>query len=279
MRLADAARYFDKTLCQDAVAPATSFLGQLDLFDDSKRDGATVARRVLSVAPSVVMPASRLLLIAGEVWIVGAHQMDAFRGQVVRDKHIIHRAVGAAALQTIGQTLSTGGTPTYAGKLWVKDFKEQEISSTLEGFFNLYLPQGAVAPNGSIVSVAGRLHMVRNSFVSAAGFLVAECSELAVDALVSATYSSMVYSPLTDTEVPTNTAVNLLRVRFQDDYAYSSESSPKLEPGDIKGYVRKAVITTAKVNHKVTVGATPWRVQTVSDEGDCWGLHLRHAGA
>jgi hypothetical protein len=49
MRLSTAARFFDRTLFKDAFVPTTTFRGQFDLYDDSKRDGVTVARRVLSV--------------------------------------------------------------------------------------------------------------------------------------------------------------------------------------------------------------------------------------
>lgn len=279
MRLADAAKYFDKTVCADAFAPFTTFAGQLDIYDDSKRDGATIARRVLSVGPAVVMPASNVITINAVPWIVGTSQDDTFLGSVLRRKYVLHRASGAATVKTIGEALSTGGIATYGAKQWVKDAKELEISSNLEGFFNIYLPAGTSIAAGKIIDVAGRLHLVRNCFTTVAGFLNAESNELAVDAITAATYSAVAYTPATDTEVLTNTAVSLLRIRFQDDYAYTSESAPKLEPGDLKGYVRKAVIVTAAAGAKVTVGATVYRVLSVADEGDAWSLHLRHAAA
>lgn len=276
MRLADAASYFDKTLCVDATATGTTFYGQLDLFDESKRDGVTVSRRVLSVSPSVVIPASRVITVAGEQWIVGTHQADQFAGAAVRDKYILHRALGVATVKTFGQALSTGGTDTYAGKLWVKDFKEPEQSSGLEGFFNVYLPQGTTVAVGNLILLGARLHSVRNSFLSAAGFLIAESNELPSDAVVSASYAAIVYVPSTDAETLTSTAVSLLRMRFQDHFVNLSASAPKPQPGDFMGFVRKAVIATAAAGAKVTIGSTVYRVVTVSDEGDSWGLHLRY---
>jgi hypothetical protein len=279
MRLADAARFFDRTPCADAFTPFTAFLGQLDVFDDSKRDGATIARRILSVGPSVSMPASNVITIDNAQWIVGTHQDDTFLGSVLRRKYVLHRASGAATIKTIGEALSTGGTATYGAKLWVKDAKEIEISSNLEGFFNIYLPAGTTIAAGKIIDVAGRLHLVRNYFTTVAGFINAESSELAADAVIAATYHAVTYTASTDVEALASTAVSLLRIRFQDDYSYTSESAPKLEPGDLKGYVRKAIIVTAAAGAKVTIGSTVYRVMSVADEGDAWGLHLRHAAA
>jgi len=277
MRLAAAASRFDTTLCADASNPATTFYGQLDLFDDSRRDGATVVRRILSVAPDVVIPAGRVLTILGEQWLVGMEQSDVYAGAAVRAKYVLHRADGAATIQSVAQALSAGSTATYAGKLWVKDLKEIEVSSLLEGFFNLYLPRNVTVIAGNVIALSGNLHMVRASYLSAAGFLIAECAELA-SGVVAATYTSEAYSPVTDTATPTNTAANLLHVRYQDDYAYLTLADPKFVKGDEKGYVLKSVIATAAAGARVTIGAEVWDVISVADEGLCWGLHLRRAG-
>ena len=71
MRLADAASYFDRVVCADAFTPFEEFKGQFDLFDDSKRDGVTVDRRVLSCSSAVTVPTRRVVLAMGEYWIVG----------------------------------------------------------------------------------------------------------------------------------------------------------------------------------------------------------------
>lgn len=278
MRLAAAARHFDKVLCQDAFAPTTQFRGQLDVYDDSKRDGATVVRRVLSVADGVEIPARRVLTILGEQWIVGAHQDDIYRGERLRRKYVIHRASGAASLQSVAQALGTGGVSTYASKLWVKDLKEVEISSKLAGFFNIYLPQGEVVPAGSVITLASRAHLVRNYFTSAAGFLVAEVDELALDAVTVGTYTPQNYDPVTDNRTNgTPIALNVLRLRWQDHYAYANQAEPRYEEGDLRAFVRKTDVVTAKTNDRLTLGGEPWEIFAASSEGDCWGLHLRKA--
>ncbi len=282
MRLSDAAAYFDKTVCADAFAPATTFYGQLDLFDDSKRDGATVVRRVLSVAPSVTLPARRVLLIDGGYWIVGQSQDDHWAGAALRRKYVMQRADGAATYRTVAEELAgAGGTATYGAKLWVKDTKEIEISSALSPFYSVYLPSPEAPVAGQVISLAGRLHMVRGTYKTAAGFLAAEASELDAAALVAGvTYTAeSAYDPATDTYTASNTTVNVLKIRYQDDYAYLGQADEKYAEGDCRAYVRKTQIATAKAGDRATISGTAWVVMSVADEGSCWGLHLRRAGA
>lgn len=282
MRLSVAASYFDKTLCADTFNSGTTFYGQLDIFDDSKRDGATVARRVLSVDPAVVIPARRVITIAGEQWIIGTSQADSFNGASIRVKYILHRAHGAATVKSAAQVLGTAGSlATYASKLWVKDLKEVEVSSKLSGFFNIYLPTPDAIAASNVVSVLGRLHLVRNFYLSAAGFNVAECDELPIDALTVGTYTPMTFSAANDDRTPgAGVALNVLRLRFQDLYQYLNDAEPKYVDGDLRVLIRKADVATAKVNDQFTVGGEVYEVLSVANEdaGACWGLHLRHAG-
>lgn len=282
MRLSAAARYFDKTICSDAFSPSTTFRGQLDLFDDSKRDGATVVRRILSVDPTIAIPARRVITIGTEQWIVGASQADDFAGSPIRAKYVIHRAHGAAVIKTMAQTLGTGGSlSTYGSKLWIKDMKELEVSSGLFGFYNLYLPTpDAVAP-GSVVSLLNRLHLVRSVYLSAAGLNVAEADELGLTALTVGTYTPMTYSAASDGRTPGGgVALNVVRLRYQDLYAYQNEAETKYAEGDLRVFIRKADVATAKVNDQFTVGGETYEILSVANEdgGACWGLHLRHAG-
>lgn len=282
MRLSVAARYFDKTLCADSFNLGTTFRGQLDLFDDSKRDGATVARRVLSVDPAVTIPARRVIRISGEDWIVGASQADSFNGAAIRVKYILQRAHGAATVKSVAQVLGTAGSlATYGGKLWVKDLKEVEVSSKLSGFFNLYMPTPDAVDAGNVITLLNRVHIVRNIYLSAAGFNVAECDELAIDAVTVGTYTPMTFSAANDDRTPSaGVALNVLRLRYQDEYQYLNEAEPKYAVGDLRVLIRKADVATARVNDQFTVGGEVYEILSVADEdgGLCWGLHLKHAG-
>jgi hypothetical protein len=277
MRLAQVAKYFDKVLCQDAFNLSSYFYGQLDLYDDSRRDGATVVRRILSVANDVVIPARRVLLIHGDYWLVGMHEADSYRGEVIRDKHVLHHAQGPCTIATPAQALTTGGVSSYGSKLWVKDMKELEVSSKLTSFYNIYLPSTEDVERGQVITLGGRVHLVRNTFVSAAGFRVAEGDELEEAAIVAGTFYPQVYAPATDSRTDgAGVALNVLRFRFQDNYAYTAESAEKFVSGDIRAMIAKGLTAAEPApTDRLALPDGSWSVVSVSDEGTSWGLHLR----
>ncbi len=83
LTLADASGYFDRTPMADTVTGSTLFYGQVDPYGDAVRDSATAYRRILSVKPGTVMPASKTLKIFGRVWIIGDSEID---GQSVQHR-------------------------------------------------------------------------------------------------------------------------------------------------------------------------------------------------
>lgn len=281
MRLHAAASMFDKQRCQDAYDSSSVFYAQFDLFDDSKRDGLTVARRVMSVSPAVVLPARRAFLLGSEYWLIGDPHTDFFFKDPIRVRHVVQRAQGLLKYQTPAECLSTGGTDAYGARVWIKDMKEVEISSGAYSFYSIFFAPNELVTVGSIVTCSGRLHRVRNVYTGAAGMLVAEANELAAGALVTgATYTpkNTGLNPVTDVVTPgANVTLNSLRMRWQDDYLYPNEAAPRFEEGDIKVLITKAAVATAKKEDTITFSDGVWRVVAVEDEGLCWGLHMRHA--
>jgi hypothetical protein len=138
MNLHRIANRFDKVVCSDAYNPATTFLAQLDLYDDSKRDGVTVDRRVLSCSPDVTIPARKTILAEGKYWIVGQVNIDSFRGRPIRHRYIMHECEFLGAVHALGGMLDlVPGTPTYVAAVWVKDIKEADTSSKFYSFMNI----------------------------------------------------------------------------------------------------------------------------------------------
>ena len=103
MRLADAASFFDNQICVDAFNPDITFYGQLDLFDDNKRDGTTTVRRILSVADGVVLPASGAIALANSVYMLGNSHEDVFQNEVIRRGYSIEQSDGPASIKTFAQ--------------------------------------------------------------------------------------------------------------------------------------------------------------------------------
>lgn len=281
MRLRDAAKRFDRTPVVDAYTGQGTFYGQLNLFDDSMRDGTTVVRRVLSLDRDVSIPARRAVTIHGEVFMIGGVHKDSFDGDVLRQKYVVHRADGLAARKTADEAIrAQAGYSLYGARLWVKDLKELEFSSRLPSFMNLYIAPTETAAAGDFILLSSRLHLVRNTFLGAAGFRICEVDELPSDALTTASYVSrtgQTYNPATDTVSGTTTSVPVIQHRWQDDYLYERLSSVTFDAGDHIVRVSKTNIATAEAGDSLTLAdGRAFKVVSVKDDGaGAWALHAR----
>lgn len=276
MNLHNAAKRFDKTVCADAYNLESTFLGQLDLFDDSKRDGATVDRRILSVAADVVIPSRRTITVEGSTWLVGQKNTDSFRGSPIRHKYILHECEQIGLLRTPKQFLTVGGLSLYASTLWVKDNKEADTSSGLYSFVNAYFAKGEAVEVGQLLTLGTETYRIRNVYSSAAGLQIAEANTLSKPSIITITYTAKtdIYNAATDTYTSVVTTFNTIFERFQDSYMFESEAAPKYQEGDKLLTVEKSNVT-AGASDKVLINGQNWIVVSVQDAGDCWELQVR----
>lgn len=282
MNLHSASNYFDKTACVDAYNPATKFLAQLDLFDDTKRDGLTVERRILSTSPSVNIPARRTIVAEGIAWVVGKKNVDTFLGKPIRHKYEIHRAEALGNVRTPKQKLTTGGLPVYSSAVWVKDSKEVESSSRLYSFMNTYFAQGEAISAGDILSLGASDYRIRNVYMAASGIQVGEANVMPKDSLQPITYKSLsaqVYDPTTDSfGTGVVTVFNALWERFQDSFYYESAAAPKYENGDVLLVIQKTSVALPKAGDTLVLLGESWIVVSLQDDQRlCWELQVRRA--
>lgn len=282
MNLHQAAKFFDKLVCADAYNPDNTFVGQLDLYDDSKRDGVTVERRVLSVAPDVVMPERGVISFEGTYWIVGQKNIDSFMGKAIRHKYIIHNASGLGQLQTVKQLLTTGGVLAYAAAIWVKDNKEVETSSKMYSFMNTFFANDEPVEVGKVLTLGPHRYRIKNVYPAASGVQVGEASIMPPANTVSVNYSAtagQAYDPATDSYgAPVPATFNALWERFQDSYNYESASAPKFVNGDLLLVVEKSNVATPKSGDSLTLLGSVWTVISFQDDLNlCWELQVRRA--
>jgi len=281
MNLRDASRFFDKALCADAYNPSSTFYGQLDLYDDSKRDGVTVERRILSVSADVIIPLRRTIVIEGIVWLVGDRNIDTFMGNVIRNKYVIHQVQDLGMLRTPKQMLSTGGLSTYTSVVWVKDSKEIETSSRLYSFMNAYFATGEPVTAGQILTLGIDNYRMRNVFKSAAGVVIGECSLIPSGSVELGDYTSTagrVYNATTDTYSSLPTVVSSLFERFQDSYIFESAAAPKYVNGDMLAIVQQSEVPSPQVGDSLVRTSGNWKVISFSDDlKGSWELQVRRA--
>lgn len=299
MRLAAAASRFDQQVLVDAYGTDT-VKGQLDVFDDTEREGVTTRRRILSTAPASAIPARRALRLGDRVWLVGGSNPDYFRSEPIRTKYVLHQTDGLAWVQTFGQflrnagpwtldsglptldsgtaTLDNGGTgeglSAWAAIEWVKATKEIDESSTLSDLMMAVFAAPETLPAVGMVTIGGASYLLREPHASAAGFRTAYADEVPLPVTEQATFASRAYSPVDDTWTETVGAVRFLRLRWQTHFEYLSVRTLTFQPGD-EVFVCLTAAATPKANDHITLSDGTWQVLTVRPDGDCWSLHVR----
>lgn len=277
MRLFNAARFFDRLEVRDAYSGKFLFRGQFDVFDDSERDAIGIQRRTLSVTPGVKLP-SRYALEAptGIHWIAGAlGNVDVFSNSSIREKYTLHRAVGLARVYTPGNLILDGASVSaYAGSAWLKDWREESVSSDAYPYYELFFGASENVQVGDYVLLNGDTYRVRSTYRSEAGFLVAEADDLAA-AKTTITLLRKTYDPLTDLETENPEEVGALVFRFLANYRYLQSSAPKFEPGDYVCLVPKATAASLSEGSEVQYAGRTFRAISIDTESDCWRLHLR----
>lgn len=281
MKLSAAARYFDRQVFADPFDHDIWFKGQLDLFDDAKRDGTTGLRRVVSVAPGTVLPSTGVIETEGQVYLVGERHDDVFNGSAIRSKYVTQMAY-SAKLRTLKElAANSAGTTTYADPLWVKDLKEPDESSALYPFFNVFVPTALTVPISSVITVKSENYLVRTVFTSAGGFKECECNRLYSGAVATVSYTGKggAYDPVQDvyaSSAPASVAAVVLR--YEDFFNRRYESAKGMEPGDMTLAVAKTLVATPKVGDSWTLNSRKYNVLSILDDGSTsWLLHSRHA--
>lgn len=274
MKLSDAASYFDRTPALDTATGKTLFMGQIDPYDDSKRDAAAAYRRILSVKPGTAMPASKAVKMLGKVWLIGGMEPDGLE-ELHREKYVIQRAPSQLKVSRLSGFLAgTIASTVWASAQWIKDAKQLEVSSATPQIFEIALPDGTDVQARDVLWDGVAAYIVLAPHSQASGLLVAECVKLDQVLPAVATISTRTYSPTTGTySSSAGASVNALRVRWQSLFEYGSQAAERYQEGDITIVLPTATVaTTATV---VVLAGVTYQTLAVLDLAGAVVLHSR----
>ena len=280
MKLVNAAQYFDRMACVDAYTGKDLFHGQFDLFDDSKRDGSTVTRRIISTGPEPSLPPRGVINVGGHIYVLGKNHTDWFDSSVIREKFVLFPVVELVTVSTEEQALANTGGQMYGGRVWVKNLKEAATSSEKFPIYNIYASLTETVVPNQLVYVDNRWHRVLTVFQSAAGFLAMEAAELDTDAITTATLvlrgGHTTYNPVTDVyTVSVGVSVAILVERFQTFYVYETAATPRPESGDIRATFLQAEVATLEVGSTFVTGGKTYEVISAVQHGTAWHAQAR----
>lgn len=277
MKLTSAAKYFDKLAVIDAYSDEQAMLGQMDLYDDSQRDGLTTVRRILSVAPGLDMPSRHAVKLGSDVYLVShLPAYDYFQSSPIRSKFIVHRADGLAEIVTVLQELTNvNGTAAYAALLWLKGGKEVDESSEMTNILTAYFAKGESVQVGDLVYLDGAWYFVKDSYITASGFQAATIDQLDMPNFEMVGYGARTYNPVTDAYSVVSTNVKALYMRWQSKFEYMSPATAKYVEGDDVVLVAAAAVVAPKTGDRVTLSFGVREVVDVQQNGSVWHLHVR----
>lgn len=275
MKLSKVAKYFNNTKFYDAYSGLELGVGQLDVFDDSKRDGLTAQRRVFEVTPGTQLPPRLAISFHGLHWLVGVTEIDAFKGKLIREKHVLHQAEELAQVRTLVQTLQDE-TPleAYAARVWVKTSSEVEISSRKFNQLNIFFSRAESIQPDSLIWMAGKLHTVMEVYPAAAGHLVAMAEELDDGAVEMGNVKSEgQWDPREERYVEVNVPTKVVKLRWQSDFHYFSQATEDFRRGDMQ----VACMTDMPNGATIELEAVDWTVVATQPRNGVFYLHLRRS--
>lgn len=279
MKLSAASNYFNKTVCRDAYGGRAEVLAQLEPYDDSRRDGYSVERRILSTAPDAQLPPRRVLSIDGEAWIVGQGARDFFKNEVLRIKYLLHRAEGAIGrcfdFPTLLADIPAPIGEMYAAISWVKGLREEDSADVTDQMM-IYCAEseGSLLASSTVMSFGQNLFLIRNTHQISSGFLVCEADSLDAPNVETASFGSRVYDPVSATYTVTAASIKVLRIRWRSRFVYLSQASAKFDSGD-DIVIMRSVDGSPKTGDTLTLSDGDRVVVSAQTMGAYMQLHVR----
>jgi hypothetical protein len=275
LKLSEAASFFDRTPVLDAYTGVQICFGQVDPYDDSKRDAGSAYRRVLSVAPGTVLPAHSAVRVFGVDWLLGRKEVDGLE-ELHRDKYVLQPGAGFYRLGTLDQYLAGADLGlNLASPEPVKTAKEIESSSDVVVLYNVYLGFSVPAPKHSVIWAPGEAYLVLSDQTLPSGLRAAYTLELEHPRSTCAVVSRSFNPGLGMYVEGAVSVVSVLRVRWQNLFEYAGQMSERYQEGDDVLVLPSGTVVT--VQSRLSAYGKNWSVLSVDDLGGAVTVHARPA--
>ncbi len=300
MKLANAAKYFDRVSMADAyTGTAMPYKVQFSTFEETDPDGSVSRRRSMSLAPGLTLPARRVASLLGEIWLLGEPSADAVFDKVIRQTVPMRRVTNLAQALTPGQVVTAStGLAIYGRLEQVKNTVDTATSSDYFPFFTLALAgadfknlnSGWAQVPGFFRIEDGTLFRCRTSYPAEDGMTVVEADLIDRYGLTQAQVTTGAYDPVTDTFTGTASTFQTLVMPTHQLYRRKAEAE-KFKPEDLTVLVRFADYPAPKVGTPLQIRIpefnsaapapnapfSPVQIVGITLEADCWNLHVRRA--
>lgn len=285
MKLANAAKYFDRDSVYDGYTGKCLFKAQFSSYEGSQPDGSFQRRRVISLASNLSVPLRRVIKVYSDRWVTGVPVEDGWAGKTIRKTAACKLVTDAFNLLTPGQAaLRTAGTLVYGYAEYSKDTVNTPTDSEYDPQYLVAL--GEKVADGMFLKSSDKYLRIRTAYAEASGFEHFLCDEIAYtyggdyqdgelfgrNCEVDVTFSGE-YDPVADTDASGISTTGILLDMYKM-YRYNTQADHKNSPGDMTLVISKTV-GTPNVGSTATIGQIKWQVMGFTAWQDAWNLHLR----
>lgn len=273
MDLFDAASYFDDVEVTE-VGTTNTWLGQLDLFDDSKRDGLSPVRRILSTSPEIPSLVGKVVTTQNKTYIVGLSNEDQWLGDVIRTKYVLQQAQPYLA-GSILQFLQGADPMVYLGRVWVKDQEDEKENSNPNSQYQFIHAKNG-SPNIELIFDGVSYYFTIGKRMNTTEMIGVFTEEVGENAQRTVEAFKRTYDLVTDKHTPVTLGLkSAIRVRYKLHYSHISAAFKKWEEGDQIYFLERSLVPTLDVDDTILDGQTRYRIIGKSLEGGVIALHVR----
>lgn len=263
----------------DAYSGALLFKIQTSTFLESSAEGSTAARRVISVAPDLNVPAHSCILALDQIWITGASNPDEWQGSVIRKAYWTRLATDNLKLLTPAEAATNAaGVPLFGSKKFLRESLNGATNSELDPVWEISVSTSVNVERGYFLKSGNTLYRVRMDYNDLDGFKTCQSDEVDEPVTAVSFTTSEVYDPIKDAYVPQVTDVTAITLDYAKAYTKTSATNIKPEQGDLCMVVAKGSFTP-KVGQEISISTGSfeglWRVLALLSELDSWKLHIR----
>lgn len=278
MRLLNVHKYFDKEQAYDAYSGEPIFKCRFSSFNDATSSGATARRRVLGIAPDIVLPPRKVVSLFDLNWIAGDSTMDGYFGSEIRQQVNMKKATGLFSILTPAEAcLAAVGTTAYAAMAYFKDLPDTLTSSDQDVYWNIFFSNTETVVKANFLRFGSTIYRVRTNYITDDKYALAEADELDSACRKAVVFTSVgAYNVVTDVLTPASIATYGIVMEVPKFYKFQDEAQDRYASGDQCLFVAKSAVTPA-VNSRFTMDGFTWGVLSVISEVDAWALHVRRA--
>lgn len=267
----DVSTHFDDTSLYDGYTSAFLFKGQFNTFDEASSDGSVLRRRILSLHPSLAIPARGVISFMGESWVVGDSNVEGFQGSQVRKAYWMKKVTDSAALLTPAEACNgAAGTTVQLQKEYLKDTVNSYSDAQYYPFWEMSLSPAEGAAKGKFLRIGSKLYRFRAVSRSLSGLDVAGTDELG--SVVTVTLNDAgTFDPVNETYSGSSSTVPGIVIEPSKLFTLKTDADPKVHSGDLTLVTASALA----VGRNITVASEKFQVLLSTPELDGYASRIR----